>query len=96
MSSNEPVREFDTNGNLIHCKSNSGYECWWEYDTNGKCIYSRDSNGYECWWEYDSDGNYIHYKSSEGFEKWYWEGKVTKDPVKILMLATEINSKVSQ
>ena len=30
--------EYDSNGKLIHIKSNKGEETWYEYDSNGKLI----------------------------------------------------------
>jgi YD repeat-containing protein len=95
MSSNEPIREYDSNGREIHRKDSSGFEWWWEYDANGKLIHFKTSNGYEQWHEYDSNGNEIHYKVNNGFEAWYWEGEPTTDPVKILLLATQLHSKAS-
>jgi YD repeat-containing protein len=65
------IREYDSNGNLIHYKDSDGYEEWNEYDSNGNIIHYKDSNGYECWKEYDSNGNEIHYKNSYGNEYWY-------------------------
>ncbi len=41
-----PVKEYDTNGNLIHYNSD-GYEEWKEYDTNGNLIHHKDSSGGE-------------------------------------------------
>jgi hypothetical protein len=67
-----------------------------EYDSSGKCVHYRDSNGNEEWYEYDANGDEIHYKSSGGFERWYWEGKPTKDPIKILILASQLHSEVPQ
>ncbi len=65
-----PVKEYDTNGNLIHYKDSNGYEYWDEYDTNGNLIHYKDSNGYEEWKEYDTNGNLIHYKNSNGYKYW--------------------------
>jgi hypothetical protein len=67
-----------------------------EYDANGKCIHYKDSSGFEQWWEFDSNGNCIYYKVNNGFEAWYWEGKKTEDPVKILLLNSQLHSKVPQ
>jgi hypothetical protein len=98
MRSKDPIREYDTNGNLIHFKNSAGFEYWCEYDSNGNEIYRKysGSGGYEYWCEYDSNNNLIHYKNSDGGEEWHYEGKLTNDPVKILMLATQLYSKVSQ
>jgi hypothetical protein len=69
-----------------------------KYDSNGngKIIHCKYSTGLEQWWEYDSNGNLIRYKDGHGREDWYWEGNLTTDPIRILMLATQINSKVPQ
>jgi YD repeat-containing protein len=96
MSSNEPIYEYDSNGNEIHYKDNDGYEWWCEYDSNGKLIHFKTSDGVEYWHEYDANGNYIHFKNSDGFEEWFWEGKLTEDPIKILLLNSQLCSKVPQ
>jgi hypothetical protein len=36
MSNQEPIREYDPNGNLIYFRNNNGYEIWYEYDTGGR------------------------------------------------------------
>jgi hypothetical protein len=36
MSNNEPIREYDANGNMIYYKNSDGYEKW--YDSFGKEI----------------------------------------------------------
>ena len=64
------VREYDSNGNVIHNKDSDGSEYWREYDSNGNMIHYKDSYGYEYWMEYDSNGNEIHYKNSDGYEEW--------------------------
>jgi YD repeat-containing protein len=113
MSSNEPICEYDSNGNEIYYKDNDGYEWWYEYDSNGKLIHFKTSDGVECWWEYDSDGKCInikdssgykrlleydsngkcvYYKGSDDLEAWFWEGKPTTDPIKILLLKSELCS----
>ena len=74
MSSTEPIRTYDSNGNEIYYKYSTGLEQWWKYDSNG---------------------NLIRYKDSHGRVDWYWGGKWTKDPVKILLLASQIHSKVT-
>jgi YD repeat-containing protein len=96
MSSKEPISEYDSNGKVIHCKNSNGFEWWQEFDTNGNMIHYKDSSGYEYWCEYDSNGKEIHYKDNKGYERWYWEGKITKDPIKILLLASQLCSKVPQ
>jgi YD repeat-containing protein len=96
MSSKEPVSTYDPNGKCIYYKDSGGYEHWKEYDSNGKLIHYKNSSGYEEWWEFDSNGNQIHYKTSSGYERWYWEGKITKDPIKILILETQLHFKASQ
>jgi YD repeat-containing protein len=96
MSSNKPIYEYDTNGNEIYYKNSFGYERWHEYDANGKLIHYKNSDGYEYWREYDSNGNCIHFKNNYGLEGWYWEGEITKDPVKILLLASQLHSEVTQ
>jgi YD repeat-containing protein len=95
MSSTEPVNKYDSNGKLIYYKDNRGIEVWWKYDSNGNCIHSHASDGVEWWREYDSNGNEIRYRDSYGNEEWYWEGEEIKDPVKILLLATQLYSKAS-
>jgi YD repeat-containing protein len=95
MNACKPVCTYDANGKLIHYKNSSGFECWREYDSNGKEIYYKDNRGFDCWYGYDSNGNHIHSKASDGFEVWYWEGEETEDPVKILLLASQLHSKVS-
>ena len=75
MSNTNPVKEYDSNGRLIHVKYSYGFESWREYDSNGK---------------------EIHYKNNIGLEQWFWEGKETDDPIKILILASHIHSKVTQ
>jgi YD repeat-containing protein len=96
MSRNKPIYEYDSNGNLIHRKYTNGYEEWWEYDFNGKCVHYKDSTGFKQWWEYDTNGKFIYTKTSDGEEIWYWEGQLTKDPIKILLLSTQVHSKASQ
>ena len=71
VDSSNTIREYDTNGNLIHHRTSDGYEVWCEYDNNGKCIHSRDSDGYEWWREYDTNGNLLHSRDSNGYEWWY-------------------------
>ena len=70
MSNDEHIREYDTNGKLIHYKNRNGYEYWQEFDTNGRVIHFWNNKKGECWWEYDSNGNLIHYLSGNGFETW--------------------------
>jgi YD repeat-containing protein len=70
VDSSNTIREYDTNGKLIHFRDSDGYEWWREYDDNGKLIYSRDSDGYEVWREYDTNGNEIHSRYSSGREWW--------------------------
>ena len=96
MRSNEPIRTYDSNNNLIHCTYSNGFEKWLERDSNGREIHFKDSDGYERWHEYDYKGNEIHYKDSRGLDEWYWEGEPTKDPVKILLLSSKIHSEVTQ
>jgi hypothetical protein len=96
MSNNEPIYEYDSNGNCIYRKYGSGYEQWCEFDSKGNQIHYRNSDGYEEWWEYDFHGDEIHYKNNDGCEAWYWKGEPTKDPVKILLLSTQVHSKASQ
>ena len=43
----KPIREYDTDGHLVHFRDSNGYESWREYDTNGNPIHIRDSDGYE-------------------------------------------------
>jgi hypothetical protein len=93
--SGQPTCTYDSNGKEIHYKGSTGYEEWHEYDANGKCIHYKNSGGYEWWREFDSNGNQIHYKNNKGDENWYWEGKVTDDPVKILLLSSQLHSKAS-
>ena len=64
------VREYDSNGKLIHSKDSNGYEYWKEYDSNGNLIHFKDSYGFEYWHEYDTNGNEIHRKNSYGSEYW--------------------------
>jgi YD repeat-containing protein len=87
--------EFDSNGNCIYYKDNKGYEYWREYDSKGKEIHYKDNYEFEYWREFDSNGNCIHYRDSEEFERWFWECKETKDPIKILLLASQLHSKAS-
>jgi YD repeat-containing protein len=61
--SNE-IREYDTNGNVIHSRDSSGYEWWREYDDNGNEIHSRDSIGFEVWREYDTNGKLINTRTN--------------------------------
>ena len=68
----EVWNEYDTNGKLIHHKSNI-FEYWYEYDSNGNMIHSLDNHGYEDWYEYDSNGNKIHHKDNRGYE-WFAKG----------------------
>jgi hypothetical protein len=96
MSNTEPVNKYDSNGNLIHSKYSDGYEAWYEFDSDGNCIHYKNSSGHENWRHYGSSGKLINYKSSSGLEKWYWEGEETDDPVKILLLAAQLHSEVSQ
>jgi YD repeat-containing protein len=96
MSNIESICEYDSNGKVIYSRYSTGYESWNERDSNGKLIHLKDSNGYEAWWEYDSNGNAIHYKNNNGDEVWSWDGELTKDPVKILLLASQLHSKVPQ
>ena len=65
-----PVKEYDTNGNLIHYKNSDVCEEWKEYDANGNLIHYKDSDGREEWKEYDTAGNIIHYKKHNGYEYW--------------------------
>jgi hypothetical protein len=74
----------------------SAYEIIRTCDSNSNLIYYKDSKGYEVCAGYDSNNDLIYYKSSTGREEWYWEGVSTKDPVKILLLASQLHSKVSQ
>jgi YD repeat-containing protein len=57
MSDNTPIREYNSNGKLIHSKRSDGYEYWYEYDANNNLIHYKNSDGYEKW--YDSKGNVI-------------------------------------
>ena len=61
--------DYDLKGNLIHSKSTSGYEKW--FDENENEIHSKTTYGTEDWSDYDEKGNLIHLKMSGGFEKWY-------------------------
>jgi hypothetical protein len=72
----------------------SGKKLIFEFDSDDRLIHYKDSDVYEFWREYDSNGKCIHYRNNKGDEDWYWEGKITKDPVKILLLASQIHSKV--
>jgi len=38
------MKEYDTNGNLIHSRNSSGFEVWYEYDDRGNLIHTRTSN----------------------------------------------------
>jgi YD repeat-containing protein len=96
MSNIESICEYDSNGKVIYSRYSTGYEQWCEYDSNGDLIHFRDSHGFENWWEYDSNGNRIHFKTNNGLEQWFWEGRVTEDPIKILILETQLHSKVPQ
>ena len=49
--------EYNSKGELIHCKKSSGFEYWYEFDNNGRRIYSKDSDGVEEWNAYDQYGN---------------------------------------
>ncbi len=60
--------DYDSKGNLIHSKSTSGYEKW--FDENGKEIHSKNSDGEEVWSDYDSEGRRLHYKKNDGYEEW--------------------------
>jgi len=60
------IKEYDTNGNIIHSRDSDGYELWCEYDNNGKCIHFRDSDGYEVWYDYDTNGNVINTRNTSG------------------------------
>jgi YD repeat-containing protein len=60
------IKEYDTNGNIIHSRDSDGYEVWCEYDNNGKCIHFRDSDGYEVWYDYDTNGNVINTRNTSG------------------------------
>jgi len=57
MTEDEPIREYDANGNPTSVKYSSGYWKRYDYNSNGNLIYCRDSDGYEGW--YDSKGNTI-------------------------------------
>ena len=35
------IKEYDTNGNLIHFRDSTGFEWWSEYDANGKQTHIR-------------------------------------------------------
>jgi YD repeat-containing protein len=60
------IKEYDTNGNIIHSRDSDGYEVWCEYDNNGKCIHFRDSDGYEVWYDYDTNGKLINTRNTSG------------------------------
>ena len=64
MTMTNAIREYDSNGNVIHYKDSDGYEEWWEYDTNGNEIYVKTSDGDEVWREYDVNGNCVYFKNS--------------------------------
>ena len=49
------IKEYDTNGNLIHYKDSEGGEAWWTYDENNNLTHYRDSLGGEKWWTYYDD-----------------------------------------
>jgi YD repeat-containing protein len=70
MSNNEPIFEYNDDGNCIYYKNSDGYEWWKEYDTNGNEIHCKDSHGNEQWSEYHPNGKLIHYKNSAKFEFW--------------------------
>ncbi len=65
------ISEYDTDGNLIHTKNNSGKEIWYDYDKNGNCIYQKDNKGFELWCEYDEKGNLICKKDNKDYNCTY-------------------------
>ena len=73
MSNNE-IKKYDENNNLIHHKRFDEYgfffEIWYEYDENNNRIYVKGSDGWECWAEYDENNNEIYYKNTDGAENW--------------------------
>lgn len=64
-----------------------------ECDAKGRLTHHRNSNGFERWWEYNAKGRIIHYRDSDGNEFWYWKGKITKDPINILLIHKQIRDK---
>ena len=51
------LKEYDSNGNLIHVEHISGiFEAWYEYDDKNRQIHYKDSNGEESWYEYYGNG----------------------------------------
>jgi hypothetical protein len=92
MSRKKPIREYDSNSNLIYYKGSNGFECWRKYDSNSNCIHYKGSSGHEWWQGFDSKGKCIYFKNNNGVESWYWGDKETSDPIKILLLATQVHS----
>ena len=82
---NEPIKEYDEKGNLIHYKSPYGYEWWKEYDERGNETHFKDSNGFKYWTEYDESGTQTHYKSSYGYEFWTEYDKDGKDKCSLVI-----------
>ena len=63
------ISEFDTDGKIIHAKTGTGFEQWYEYGKNRKAIHWKTNNGSEAWYEYDDCGNEIFYKNAKGSER---------------------------
>ena len=61
----DSVREYDTNGNVIHFKKFDGSEHWREYDSNGNVIHYKNSDGYKCSYrvEYYPSGQLKRYEN---------------------------------
>ena len=58
------IKEYDENGNLIHCK-NGELEAWMEYNEKGNRVYYKDTDGNEA--RYDNAGNRLYLDSSGNY-----------------------------
>ena len=59
---NELWYEYDSQGNMIHCKDSHDNELCYEYDSQGNMIHYKDSYDNELWCEYGSQGSKIRHK----------------------------------
>ncbi|MCR5605390.1 MAG: hypothetical protein K6F69_01040, partial [Treponema sp.] len=68
----EESYEYDTKGNIIHEKENTGFEIWNSYDDENHLIYSKDNKNVETWYEYDAKKkNLLHKLDSQNNQTWY-------------------------
>jgi hypothetical protein len=59
----EPIKKYDSNGNVIYYKTSIDKEYW--YDENGYVIYYKNSNGYEHWNEFDEHYNILFHLNTK-------------------------------